>query len=342
MIANEPIRVAVTGVGGGGGQAIAKALYAGLTPVEVFPVDVTPLSAGLYQTRNQGTVLPKPEDDIGAWGDWIEANRIRAILPGSDHDLLPLARVNQAWWKAYGCSVIVAYEDAVRVSNDKALTHQLLAECDVATPVSSWGGDKPDDLLLNMGWPIVVKPRFGMTSRGLNIAHDAEELAFYWKRTVNPIAQEYIEGDEYTCALTFDKWQELGATFVMKRWLYAGTTYRAEAGDFSEITAFLHEFARKTRRMKWVGAINVQLRVHPERGPVVLEINARCSGSTAIRAHFGYNEPEMLVKHWVLKEPIFQPRFTRKGFAFRYWDETYLRDVGEAELLQSAETEVLP
>ena len=68
--------------------------------------------------------------------------------------------------------------------------------------------------------------------------------------------------------------------------------------------------------------LNVQLR-NTDRGPVPFELNIRCSGTSAFRAHFGYNEPEMLIRHYVLGEPISAPE-VRPGFVFRYWNEIFL------------------
>ena len=75
------------------------------------------------------------------------------------------------------------------------------------------------------------------------------------------------------------------------------------------------------KSLKPRGMLNVQLRM-TERGPVPFELNCRCSGTTAIRAHFGYNEPEMLIRHYVLGENIKTPEI-KYGKAYRYWNETY-------------------
>src|SRR5690606_5031707 len=47
-------------------------------------------------------------------------------------------------------------------------------------------------------FPLVVKPRFGSCSAGVQTVNDREELAFYLKRTENPIVQRRAEGREFT------------------------------------------------------------------------------------------------------------------------------------------------
>ena len=55
----------------------------------------------------------------------------------------------------------------------------------------------------------------------------------------------------------------------------------------------------------------------------------RCaSGTSAIRAYFGYNEPEMLLRHYVLGEEA-KATPARSGYVFRYWNEVFLDDAGD-------------
>ena len=39
------------------------------------------------------------------------------------------------------------------------------------------------------------------------------------------------------------------------------------------------------------------------KGPIPFEINARFSGTTAIRAHFGFNEPELAIQSYQRGDP---------------------------------------
>ena len=105
------------------------------------------------------------------------------------------------------------------------------------------------------------------------------------------------------------------------------TKKEIRASDEYRITEFLqteiHELLEAVgSALKPRGLLNVQLR-QTERGPVPFELNIRCSGTTAIRAYFGYNEPEMMLRHYVLGEQIESPQI-RNGYAYRYWNEVFL------------------
>jgi carbamoyl-phosphate synthase large subunit len=70
--------------------------------------------------------------------------------------------------------------------------------------------------------------------------------------------------------------------------------------------------------------------VGPE-GPVPFEFNPRFSGTTAMRAHFGFNEPAMLIRSYLLGEDVPEPE-QRKGLAFRYLDEVFVDGASAADI----------
>ena len=74
-----------------------------------------------------------------------------------------------------------------------------------------------------------------------------------------------------------------------------------------------------------MGTFNVQLMMS-ERGPVPFEFNARFSGTTPIRAHFGFNEPDMTLRSYYLGQKI-NPPTIRQGVALRYVEEIFVDGV---------------
>jgi carbamoyl-phosphate synthase large subunit len=113
---------------------------------------------------------------------------------------------------------------------------------------------------------------------------------------------------------------------AMRRVLEAGTTVRAEAGDFPELRAYAESIARALRP---VGPLNVQLREVDGR-PVAFELNVRFSGTTPVRARLGFNEVEATLRHLLRGEPLSLP-LVAEGTMVRYWNEIYpARDSGSA------------
>jgi carbamoyl-phosphate synthase large subunit len=319
------MKVAVTGVGGGVGQSILKALTLSTLPVEVLAIDIQPLSAGLYRA-DDAVILPGLETGTeDEWRQVLQDRNVDALIPGSDHDLVPIATVRERWAEDGVCAALVSDLEVVAACRDKALTCELLESKGVPVPTSAWDLDldAAASWARSQGYPIVLKPRDGSASRHFQVVKDEEELRFFYQRTPNPILQEYLslsgQVEEYTCSVFADGDGKVAGTFMARRELSGGSTYRAEIGHWPEIQELLISIGTALRPR---GSINVQLRM-TERGPVPFELNPRCSGTTGIRAYFGFNEPEMLLRHYVLGEPLEapQPRF---GYVMRYWNEVFL------------------
>jgi carbamoyl-phosphate synthase large subunit len=255
------------------------------------------------------------------------------VFPGSDYDVVSLAAVRDEWAKTGGPTILVSDVELVRDCRDKARTYQRLTREGIDAPRCIWDESLQETLAWAgaRGYPVIIKPRDGSASRNVAIAKNAEELAFYFARTPKPIVQEYLTksgvAEEFTCAVFVDSSGEVTGTFMARRELSGGTTYRAEVGHWDELQPFLVNIGKRLRPR---GPLNVQLRM-TERGPVPFELNIRCSGTTAIRAHYGYNEPEMMIRHFVLGEKVAQPE-RRRGIALRYWNEVFLDDVAATDL----------
>ena len=70
-----------------------------------------------------------------------------------------------------------------------------------------------------------------------------------------------------------------------------------------------------------LGANNIQLRV-TSAGPKILEINPRFSGTTGIRANFGFNDVEMWIDEQRFNKKIHAPRI-KTGSVMRFMHEQY-------------------
>ena len=328
------MKVAVSGVGGGAGQSVLKALSIADLSVDVLSIDVLPLSAGLFRAP-EVAVLPKPESVGGlkAWESELKARGVDALIPGSDYDLLPLASVRDAWAENGVCQVLVSDPELVTTCGDKAETCQVLERFGLPSPAAAWDLTLKEALswAKSTGFPVVLKPRDGMASRNVHLIKDPEELSFFYPRTPNPVLQEHLnlsgEVEEYTCAVFTNRHGFPIETFIARRDLMGGATYRAEVVDRDDIRELLLGIGTA---LKPRGVLNVQLRL-TDRGPVPFELNARCSGTTATRAYFGYNEPEMLLRHYVMGEEL-APRKIKKGYVFRYWNEIFVDDADGEQL----------
>jgi carbamoyl-phosphate synthase large subunit len=148
----------------------------------------------------------------------------------------------------------------------------------------------------------VAKPRQGQGSRGVFVLRDSRSLkSFLEERRTGYCLQRYVEGPEITVGFLYDWSGMLRDAIAMERTLEHGRTVRATVTRSPEIQQFTADFGA---RIRGAGAINAQLRIEPDIGPQIFEINARLSGSTAMRVAVGFNDPLRIVLHLARGLPI--------------------------------------
>jgi len=175
----------------------------------------------------------------------------------------------------------------------------------------------------------VAKPRRGKGSAGVSVVESRQELGAFLGRPDYVIEQRLgDDNSEFTVGCFSDRAGQVRGSIAMRRELLQGTTSRAIVGDFPAIR---EEAVRIARQLKPIGPCNVQLRLH-EGTPTCFEINVRFSGTTSMRARFGFNDVEAALRHYVLDEPAVDlPRVT-EGIVVRYWNELYVDAAASAAL----------
>lgn len=308
----ETLNVVVTGVGGGVGQSVLKALQG--SAYTAIGVDGEVLATGLYAVaRGYHGVYAREPSFVDRLLEICRRERAALLFPGLDAELPVLAR-HQARFREAGTIAVVSGTEVVDLCDDKLATARFLesrgfpfprtwalAELDVSPPVL----------------PLVLKPcRGGARSQGVHVVRDAGELERLRERLPqgNYVAQEWIDGEEYTCG-SVNRGGRCFGTIVMRRVLRDGDTYKA----FVDESPLVHDFVRRVlESLSPFGPCNVQLRV---RGgvPYVMEFNARCSGTTACRALAGFNEPVMTAE--LLLHGRIPAYRIRPITLLRYWNE---------------------
>ena len=316
------IQILVTGVGSLIGQGIIKSLNNSGLNYGIIGTDYFASAVGLYWV-DKGYLLPdilKPKVDEQDWIDAliqiIKTEKIDIVLPGLDFEIPILARNKSIIEKLTSSVVIVSSNKVVSIGNDKWETVNYLKNHGFNYPKSCLP-DKLDIFLKTNRFPLIVKPRFGHTSENVSKVTNKSQLNRAIETCPKPIIQEYLSNHEleYTCGSTFFNGKIL-SSISLRRTLKNGNTQLA----FSENTIKIDEYIKKlTLSIKPYGPINFQLRL-TDQGPVVFEINPRFSGTTPIRALFGVNEVENLVKIVLDKDSVKKNK-KKFGVVIRYFED---------------------
>lgn len=344
------LKVLVTGVGSNIGQGIIKSLRMSKIQCHVVGTDMITLSAGLFRC-NKGYVVPPASDGrfISEIVRICKNEEIQIILVGSDAEVPVLSCNKSTIENSCQAKVIVSDPKVVDIASDKWNTCNFLKRGKLNYPRSALGDSKEDieQLIKERGFPLIVKPRKGTASKGTFKVQDSDELAYGLKFAKDPIVQENLgsEDEEYTSGIFFSRDSEIKGVITMKRELLQGTTYRAIVGRYPEVEQEVRRVANSLGKLGVIGPINIQTRLTP-KGAVTFEINPRFSGTTVFRAKLGFNEPEAIIKNFLLNEEICELTYS-KGVVMRYWEEVYtsieeFARLKERGYLENPQSEILP
>jgi carbamoyl-phosphate synthase large subunit len=186
----------------------------------------------------------------------------------------------------------------------------------------------------HIGYPLILKSRTGTSSRNVHLILNEYQLQECWPITPDPVLQQAIDipseqlKSEYTCSVFKTACGKLLGPFHARRTVRGGTSWNIEVKHFEQLDDLMLSIGKA---VQFEGSLNVQLMIG-ENGPVPFEINARFSGTTAVRAHFGFNEPDMAVRSYLFGEELQQPKI-RNGIALRYHEEVFV-DGADSDTLQ--------
>lgn len=313
--------ILVTGVGGGVGQGIYSALNK--KKHRIFVSDSHKYAAGLYFTKNYFiTGNLEESDNLEKFIKLVRLNNIDVILPGNEYDVLTLSKNKSYLESVTKAIIIVSPKETIELTNDKWQTYEYLKNKNIAIPKTHlWtDGSVLENIVKDIAFPWIVKPRFGTASRGVMSVSSLAEGRESVRNTANPLIQEQLMnlkqdelGSEYTCSVFKDINGNFIGPFVARRTLRNGTSWIVKVVSKPNFDDYLLSIAQS---LDYSGPLNVQL-IETNSGPKLLEINCRFSGTTGVRSYFGFNEPEMSITSYYDKKSIKSLKL-KEGTVLRY------------------------
>lgn len=316
------MKILVTGGGSLLGQGIIKALKKINKNFYLIVVDVNPLSAGLFW-GDEKYLIPMANSEVylESIKKLLQKTKPDFVFIGTDVELLHFAENKKILESEFNTKIIVSNSDVIKIADDKFKTASFFKTNGFEYPITVDPNNSKEleDLILEKGFPLIVKPRVGARSFQVSKVNDKKSLEKQLKKINFPIVQEYIGSDnnEYTASsLCFDG--ICRASIVLKRDLRDGNTYRT---FYVENKKFNLKIKSWTEALKPFGPVNFQFRIDSNGEPKVFEINARFSGTTPLRAIMGFNEIEMCINKVAHNQEIIQPNI-KDYTILRNWSET--------------------
>jgi carbamoyl-phosphate synthase large subunit len=319
-------QIGITGTGSLIGQAIIKSILRSQfkDDYNLIGFDYFANTVGSFWC-NENYILPdllklKNEDNwVNEVERIIKSTKIKILFVGVDFELPVFAKYKDRIEKNTNCTIIVSSERVINIGNDKYLTYQFLKENSLTYPLTFL----PNECDFNkLSYPVIVKPRVGARSIGVYKIKNKVDLEVALEKVKDPIIQELVGDDstEYTCGIISLN-GKLQKSIALNRSLKDGNTFLSEYKNDcpKSIYDYVESIAEK---LGVFGSCNLQLRLDSNGVPKLFEINPRHSGTTYMRALFGYNEVVFILKYILEgKELDFE---LKEGKVIRHYEETLI------------------
>ena len=292
----NPLRILVTAVGGDLGQAILKALRLSQKPIQLHGCDANPSGVGAAFVDSYH-VLP-PAHNEGLFLDALDmlccSSGIQVVVPGSEAEMAVLSRLGTALKLPCGATVVCHQASWINTYGDKLNCMRALEGKSRLAPFADGSDlDAVQDLVAQVGFPLVVKSRQSSGSKSLCLAHTQLELQAQLKQVPLPVVQQYLDniGGEFSAGVfVCDHFRTI---IAFKRELGpAGCSWYAETSDDQLVLEYVQSIAYATGLR---GSANVQVR-KTTSGVRLLEINTRFSSLVAARAICGFTDVEWWIE----------------------------------------------
>lgn len=320
------------------GEQILEALRMAKTPYFIITTNIEALKNGLYETDKSFLVpMSSHRDYISCLLKICLKEKIQVLIPGSAPELDVLSE-NREKFEEKGILVLLNSKEVIETCQDKFRTMEFLKKHQLLFPRFAFL-EKPV-LPRGLSFPLIIKPqKGGGGSRNVFLLQDQEDLNYYFsffkKQELLPIVQEYVgdSSEEYTVGVLSDRDGRLIDSIVIKREVKGDLSVRAEINniklqgkqfvissgfsqgmvdDYPEVKNYAEKIALVLDSR---GPLNVQCR-KTKKGVYTMEINPRFSGTAAIRALLGFNEPDTLIRQYLLGEKVNKIKY-RKGLVLR-------------------------
>lgn len=167
----------------------------------VIGTDLSNLSCG-FAFSNLSYLVPRV-NDRGYLSELLKIclkEQVDFFWPDLDEEFI-LVSENRNQFEAIGTRVFLADTHALRICTDKWQTYLTLKQIGLPVPIT-WNLDE-HKLNQMESFPIIIKPKQGRGSQGIKILWSEDELNNLGD-TKGYVAQEYIEGKEYTIDVLSD------------------------------------------------------------------------------------------------------------------------------------------
>lgn len=257
------------------------------------------------------------ENYIDVTLDICRRHNISLLLSLNDLEL-PILAANRAKFEAAGVKIVVSSEKVIDICFDKFKTAAFVGSIGLLTPKTFVDYNQAVEAIKSgeLHFPLVLKPRWGSGSIGIEFVEDFDELEMVYrllhkkiKKTILSTAskgedyiliQEKISGPEYGLDVMNDlDGNHVAVSVKRKLAMRAGETDKAVTVDNEEIRCI---GKRLGEALHHVGNLDCDV-LERDGKYYVLELNPRFGGGFPFSYEAGVNMPKAIIE-WALGHSV--------------------------------------
>ncbi len=282
--------------------------------VELFGGDTSCIAPAL-QFCDYTVILPpiKDQNYIPFLIDFCKANKIDALIPTIDTDLLLLAENKN---KFNSTRVIISNLEKVMICRDKRFTADYFISLGLKSP------SPVDDFKKYIGtFPAFIKPKDGSSSINAYKANNEDELKAMIQFVPDYIIQPYVRGTEFTVDIFCDFFgKPIFITPRIRLAVRGGEVLKTQIIQDQDI---INEMELLIEDFKPCGPITVQLiRDNETQEDYYIEINPRYGGGAPLSIMAGADSAEMMIRLLNGEKISYQSRAAVNGATFSRFDQS--------------------
>lgn len=315
----KKINVLISAAGSPLSQSIFKALKISSLNLNIYLLDISENAAGFHLNNKENNFvspLVSKNDYKSFFINFIEKYNINVYFPIIENDYQFIEKNKK---ELTSLKIAGIKSNIYDLCNDKFKCFDKLSNFNIKIPLSF-------NVNKNTEFPntsLILKPRKAASSKDIFLVKDKDRFNDLKRSYPNNyfLAQEYMnDPKEYTIGVYMSKDKRLKKTFIIERELKFGLSYKGTVIKSDSIS----DYAIKVCEILGTEfSANVQLKIHNGE-PCLFEVNPRLSSTTCVRANFGFNEPELIIRE--LYGTLDEYKWNIESGSFmRYWEEIYVK-----------------
>lgn len=258
--------------------------------------------------------------------DLCRKHAIDALISLNDLEL-PILSANKERFESIGVKVIVSSPDVIDICFDKYLTYQYIKSLGLESPQTYINYDAAVEAIKSgeLKFPLILKPRWGSGSIGLEFVDDFDELEVVYRLLQKKIKKSILAkasvADEYILIQQVIKGPEYGLDIINDlKGTHRGVSVKEKlsmrAGETDKAVTIDNPTIRKIGRiigenLKHIGNLDCDV-LEKDGTYYVLELNPRFGGGYPFSHEAGVNTPLAIVE-WVkgneVENSLFLPQY---------------------------------